>query len=342
MLHALEKTYSSCVEQPIQRLFFALASKFNLRVYRVYGGDAKDAFAHSPPPALPTFVAIDDAYADWYEARHKIKLDRSLVLPVQHALQGHPESGRLWMEHIDRILCSPPLNFRSTTHDQTIYQTSYNGETVLLLRQVDDFALACTTESTAQDIYNVIGTAMQLPGEDAPLFQYLGLLSDYNGVDIIQASSHITISCENYIHRVLRSHGWDTPSAKESDTDHVSPLPMDALELMYTAPPGPAEHSDAHAALEEAKGFRYRTLLGELLYACVTCRCDIGYSITTLSKFASSPSPTHFDLLKGVAKYLRRTATWGLTYHRDNRLPHSDRSNRFDPSPTTLCYDYVS
>jgi hypothetical protein len=80
MLHALAKTYSSCVDQPIQRLFFDLAPKFNLRVY---GGDAKDAFAHSPPPAMPTFVAIDDAYADWYEARHNIKLDRSLVLSVQ-------------------------------------------------------------------------------------------------------------------------------------------------------------------------------------------------------------------------------------------------------------------
>ena len=45
---------------------------------------------------MPTFVAIDDAYADWYQDRFGEKLDRTMVLPVLHALQGHPESGRLW------------------------------------------------------------------------------------------------------------------------------------------------------------------------------------------------------------------------------------------------------
>ena len=45
MLHALASTYSSCVEHPIQRLFFAIAAELNLRIY---GDDAKDAYAHSP------------------------------------------------------------------------------------------------------------------------------------------------------------------------------------------------------------------------------------------------------------------------------------------------------
>jgi len=96
-LHGIALTYSSCVEQPVQQLFFALATREN---YRVYGGDAQDAYAHSLPPETPTFVSIDDAYADWYEHRFKKKLDHSLVLPVLHALQGHPKSGKLWEKHI--------------------------------------------------------------------------------------------------------------------------------------------------------------------------------------------------------------------------------------------------
>ena len=43
VLHQFTQTYSSCVEQPVQQLFFALAAQMN---YRVYGGDAKDAYAH--------------------------------------------------------------------------------------------------------------------------------------------------------------------------------------------------------------------------------------------------------------------------------------------------------
>jgi len=32
------------------------------------------------------------------------KPDRSLILPVLHALQGHPESGKLWEKHIAAVL----------------------------------------------------------------------------------------------------------------------------------------------------------------------------------------------------------------------------------------------
>jgi hypothetical protein len=79
---------------------------------KVYGGDAQDALAHSPPPATPTCIIIDDAYADWYKARYGVDVDRHLVLPVQHALQGHPESGRLWEERIKQILSLPELAFQ--------------------------------------------------------------------------------------------------------------------------------------------------------------------------------------------------------------------------------------
>jgi hypothetical protein len=109
MLHQVASTCSSCVEQPVQRLFFALAAANDMKVY---GGDAQDALAHSPPPATPTCIIIDDAYADWYKARYGVDVDRHLVLPVQHALQGHPESGRLWEERIKQILSLPELAFQ--------------------------------------------------------------------------------------------------------------------------------------------------------------------------------------------------------------------------------------
>jgi hypothetical protein len=136
MLHQVASSYSSCVEQPVQRLFFALAAANDTNVY---GGDAQGAFAHSPPPATPTFIIIDDVYAGWFVARYGVGVDRCLVLSVQHILQGHPESGRLWEERINQILSLLELAFQSTTHDKTIYRGTFEDETVLLLRQVDDF-----------------------------------------------------------------------------------------------------------------------------------------------------------------------------------------------------------
>ena len=74
-------------------LFFAIMA--TLEGYRIYAGDATDAYAHSPPPAIPTFVSIDDVYADWYKWKFGKEIDHRKVLPVQHVLQGHPESGQL-------------------------------------------------------------------------------------------------------------------------------------------------------------------------------------------------------------------------------------------------------
>ena len=86
--------------------------------------------------------------------------------------------------------------------------------------------------------------------------------------------------------------------------------------------------------------FKYRKLLGELMYAYITCRPDIGYHIVTLSKFAGHPAHLHYDLLKKVAKYLRRTSDWSIIYKRtihDETLPRlPTRSFNFIPGPKDL------
>ena len=320
-LHKLASTYSSCVEQPVQRLFFALAAQSNSKVY---GGDAQDAFAHSPPPETPTFVSIDDAYADWYENKFNKSLDRSKVLPVLHALQGHPESGRLWEVHINKILQSPEFGFKCTTHDRSIYSATIDNEHVLLLRQVDDFALACSNEALAKRIYSQLGERLRLPTETTAPFKYLGLLEDFNGINVRQCDDSIAISCQTYIERVLKTHKWDTPS-EPTLCKPVSPLPDDAINNLYNNA-GPAEGTPAHVALAIKNGFSYRTLLGELLYAYVTCRPDIGYAVVTLSKFSICPHQVHYSMLKKVAKYLRQTKHWSIIYRRsksDSTLPPS-------------------
>ena len=78
ILYALAKTYSSCVKHLIQQQFLALAAKQNFLLFNV---DAKDAFAHSPAPEVPTFMMIDNQYYKWYFHCFGKKLDRSRVGP---------------------------------------------------------------------------------------------------------------------------------------------------------------------------------------------------------------------------------------------------------------------
>ena len=89
-LHAVASTWSSCVELPVQRLFLGIAVDLGLTIF---GGDATDAYAHSPAPS-ETYLAIDDAYADWYKENFRTEINQRHVLPVYNCLQGHPESGK--------------------------------------------------------------------------------------------------------------------------------------------------------------------------------------------------------------------------------------------------------
>ncbi len=171
----LANTYSSCIEQPCMHLFFALCAHkgyFSLKV------DATNAYANSPPPNQPTFVVIDDQYADWYLARYKVAISRDMVLPVQHALQGHQESGALWNKFVNSVIARH--GFHSTTHERSLYQGVYKGHRMLICRQVNDLAIGCVDSDAIRDLVRVICS------EDGINLRDEGVLDSFNGVDVEQ------------------------------------------------------------------------------------------------------------------------------------------------------------
>ena len=99
-------------------------------------------------------------------------------------------------------------------------------ETIYLLRQVNDFTLACYNESATNDIYDKIGDALQLPSESDKSFYHLGLIMDVNVIDIDQSCDYIQIYCTNYIEIVMISHYLN--EEKSNIPDKIdSPLPIE-------------------------------------------------------------------------------------------------------------------
>ena len=70
-----------------------------------------------------------------------------------------------------------------------------------------------------------------------------------------------------------------------------------------------------------------------MIYAYVTCGPNIGYAITTMNKFSTKPSTSHYKLLKRIAKYLRETKDWWIKYKQSVM--------RDDLAPTILKSDAV-
>ena len=245
------------------------------------------------------------------------------VLPVQKALQGHPESPRLWATLIDKIL-TQELELKPTTHEPCLYHGVFNGEEILFLRQVDDFLCGAKTNETAEQFIALLNTKMTIDVKD------LGIIYRYNGVDIHQTKKNIKLHCGTYIKKILNENEWLQEGQKHTTR---YPIPMrnesDFQKQMELAQP-PTDQEGCFN-LEKKMGFKYRRAIGELLYTMVTCRPDISFPVMKLSQYSTHPAEEHYLAVKQLYLYLRDTFDDGIYFWRSTPcvfLPYSS-----DPLP---------
>jgi hypothetical protein len=98
----LNFTYKNCVDQTSAQIFYAITAAENLIIF---GADVSNAFPEAPPPTHGFYIRPDKAFHDWW-VNHKKQLPvpPAAVIPVLLAMQGHPESPRLWEKHANCIL----------------------------------------------------------------------------------------------------------------------------------------------------------------------------------------------------------------------------------------------
>ncbi len=100
------------------------------------------------------------------------------------------------------------------------------------------------------------------------------------------------------------------------------PLPMEA-ESKFSRQMEEAEAPTdlkAQIKLQHEMGIHYRQVIGELLYAMVTCRPDISYPVVKLSQYSIKPAREHYEAAKELLLYLKATRTDGIYYWRSE--PH--------------------
>jgi len=76
-------------------LFFALAALHALIIIVV---NTSNAFQQSLSPTEQCYLQKDEAYGSWwYKKCYDMDIDPAMhVIPLNKALQGHPEAGALW------------------------------------------------------------------------------------------------------------------------------------------------------------------------------------------------------------------------------------------------------
>ena len=102
------------------------------------------------------------------------------------------KASRAWATLIDSIL-KTKLQFKATTHEPCLYSGNFQGERLLFLRQVDDFAVAANNKEVATNLITAINEQMRIE------VKHLGLIDRFNGLDIQQTRYYVKISCEKYL-----------------------------------------------------------------------------------------------------------------------------------------------
>jgi len=247
------QTYSACIETPCMCLFLALAACQGMVINF---GDTTNAFQQSPPPSKRCYVMIDEAYQSWHTKRFGSCPDaQQYVIPLLRNLQGHPEAGKCFKDLVNDILQSK-MGFKSTTHERNLYHGTVSGKKVLICRQVDDFAVACTDFAVTRLVISHINKHITTNDMGMGIATSDGLFSRYNGLDVHQTDKYIKVSCTNYIDRMLQTHGWQVPGQHELDHTMVSPISPSACQLLQLKP-GPMEGTKEYVALATKIGFSY-------------------------------------------------------------------------------------
>jgi hypothetical protein len=141
--------YANALDAASERLFWAIVTNEGMTAI---GFDVSNAFSEAPPPKAPLYLYIDEAYREWWmECLGNPPIPKECnVVQVCYAMQGHPESARLWEKHINRILRE--YGMQPTKHEPCLYSGFIDNHKVLFLHQVDDFAVASTSTTPAEKL----------------------------------------------------------------------------------------------------------------------------------------------------------------------------------------------
>jgi hypothetical protein len=137
-----------------------------------------------------------------------------------------------------------------------------------------------------------------------------------NGVDVVQTRDYLKIDCHTYIEKMCAKYLASWLNKIPLSENRPTPLPSDSDWLKgFNAATGPTDPK-AQADLATNEQLRYRTGVGELIWAMTTCRPDIAFTSVKLSQSNSTPAEIHYHGLKHAIRYLYITRNDGIYFWR--------------------------
>ena len=206
---------------------------------------------------------------------------------LRRSLYGLRQAPRAWYVRLRTAL--EEMGFKPSKADPGMFVKEEKGEPVYVLVYVDDLLIACKSSVKIA----------RLKAQLKSLFDVrdLGESSFYLGFEIKRdrAARTLHISQKRFVSELLDKFGLKGANPRA--------IPMEkGLRLTSEGEP-----------LDTAR-FPYAELVGGLLYLSVCSRPDISYAVGALARHMSKPTVDHWNVAKGVLRYLAGSAEVGISY----------------------------
>lgn len=217
-------------------------------------------------------------------------LQQGQSLMLDKAIYGLKNSGRAWFLTLSKELTR--LGFTQCVSDQCLWTFEKDNTVIHMLIYVDDFLVVTNNKDKLKDIMLNLNKKF--------IINCLGDASFYLGMRIIRniQDKSITLDINAYIQVLLQKF-------KMQECNSVT-TPMQPNQVLRK---GKLEDK-----LPNVDHQTYRSLVGALLYAALTCRPDILQAVIACAKYVSAPISTHMTAAKRVLRYLKGNSTLMIGY----------------------------
>jgi hypothetical protein len=273
-----QETFAPVAKFVTIRILFALAAQFNWEIEQM---DAITAFLNP--------ILHEEVYMEQPEGFEVASASGGrLVCRLLKSLYGLKQAPRAWYTDINTFLLS--LGLTRSKEDYNLY-ISVKANIILLLF-VDDILLFSPSIDAIKSIKSQLTAKYQMT-DLGPARQFLGIQIERN-----RQARTLRIHQKPYIESILKRFQMENCNGVST--------PMDPnLELIAT----PINYT---ATLQQK--LDYQQSNGSIMYAMLGTRPDLAFSISTLSKFCSNPTPDHALAINRALRYLNKTIDVGITY----------------------------
>jgi hypothetical protein len=275
--------FSPVVKMTTIRLVLGIVAAEDLHLEQL---DVKTAFLHGDLEEDIYMMQPEGFVAEGKE---------NLVCKLHKSLYGLKQAPRQWYMKFDNFMIKG--GYKRCEMDHCCYLKKFSSSYIILLLYVDDMLIA------GSDMQEINKLKKQLSQEFE--MKDLGAVKQILGMSITRdrAAGTLKLSQEKYIKKVLEKFNMAEAKAV------CMPLGVQFKLNKEQCP----KVEDERLEMDKIP---YASAVGSLMYAMVSTRPDIAHAVGVVSRFMSNPGREHWQGVKWLLRYLKRTSKTCLCFRK--------------------------